>query len=255
MLLILPLHNNNFGKKLLNNLPSLDHWCIAGDFNMLEDPIDRMGGSSTTIHGHELAMSEQFVFSLQMLDAWHTPSIVYTNTSLLFSRSDRRVNGTNLARLDRFYVSGKFISTTGIIHIMSGTTFSDHAPVILSISTQNLKEFSNLKIPEHVLLDNSFSLQVAELWSQKDVVQESMAMRVANGLRCISEFFRDKSKERFSMLQEKEKQSHTSLVSLQRLQERCRSVNHTLHDYKNVIHIACGLLRNLGQQDKNLLYY
>ena len=53
---------------------------------------------------------------------------------------------------------------------MPGTTFSDHAPVIMSISTQNLKEFSNLKIPEHVLLDNSFSLQVAEIWSQKDVV-------------------------------------------------------------------------------------
>ena len=77
---------------------------------MLEDPIDRMGGSSTTIHGHELAMWEQLVFSLQMLDAWHTPSMVHTNTSLLFSRSDRRVNGTNLDRLDRFYVSGKFLS-------------------------------------------------------------------------------------------------------------------------------------------------
>ena len=81
-----------------------------------------MGGSSTTIHGHELAMWEQLVFSLQILDAWHAPSMVHTNTSLLFSRSDRRVNGTNLARLDRFYVSGKFISVTGTIHIMPGTS-------------------------------------------------------------------------------------------------------------------------------------
>ena len=50
-------------------MPPLDHWCIAGDFNMLEDPIDRRGDSSITIHGHELAMSEQLVFSLQIVDA------------------------------------------------------------------------------------------------------------------------------------------------------------------------------------------
>ena len=45
-------------------------------------------------------------------------------------------------------------------------------------------------------------------------------MRVANALRCISEFFRGKSKQMFSMLQEKEKRCRTSLVSIQRLQER-----------------------------------
>ena len=64
-------------------------------------------------------MWEQLVFSLQMLDAWHAPSMVRTNTSLLFSRSDRRVNGTNLSLLDRFYLSGKFLSATGALHIMS----------------------------------------------------------------------------------------------------------------------------------------
>ena len=57
---------------------------------------------------------------------------------------------------------------------MPRTTFSDHALVILSIS--------NLKILENMLLDNDFALQIAELWSQKDVVQESMAMWVTNGL-------------------------------------------------------------------------
>ena len=73
-------------------LPPLDHWCIASDFNMLEDPIGRMGGSS---HGHELAIWEKLVFSLQMLDAWHAPSLVRTKSSLLFSRSNRRLNATN----------------------------------------------------------------------------------------------------------------------------------------------------------------
>ena len=84
--------------------------------------------------------------------------------------------------MDRFYLSGKLLSSIGTIHIIPGTTFSDHAPVILSFSTQNLEEFSNLKILENMLLDNDFALQIAELWSQKDVVQESMAMWVTNGL-------------------------------------------------------------------------
>ena len=73
-----------FWKDLLNKFPPLDHWCITGDFNMLEDPIDRMGGCSITIHDHESTMWEQLVFSLQVLDAWHAPSMVRTNTSLLF---------------------------------------------------------------------------------------------------------------------------------------------------------------------------
>ena len=69
------------------------------------------------------------------------------------------------------------------MHIMLRTTFSDHALVILSISNQCFQDFSILKIPEILLLDNSFSLQVARLWSQKNVLQDSMAMRVANGLQ------------------------------------------------------------------------
>ena len=111
------------------------------------------------------------MFSLQVLDSWHDPSMVRTNTSLLFSRSDRRLTGTDLSFLDRFYLAGKFLSSTSTIHIMLGTTCSDHALVILLVSTQNLKKFSNMKILENMLLDNySFSLQVTELWSQKDIV-------------------------------------------------------------------------------------
>ena len=40
-------------------LPAFDHWCVGGDFNMLEDPMDRVGGSQTTLHGSELAAWER----------------------------------------------------------------------------------------------------------------------------------------------------------------------------------------------------
>ena len=50
--------------------------------------------------------------------------------------------------------------------------------------------------------------------------EESMDMQIANGLRSSAKLFRCKSKERFFLMQEKEKRFRTSLVSLQQLQER-----------------------------------
>ena len=99
---------------------------------MLEDPIDKMGGSSIMIQGHELAIWEQLMFSLQVLDVWHAPLLVHTKSS----RPDRHLNGINLSRLDRFYVSNKFLSFTTTIHILPRTSFSDHAPVVLSVSNR-----------------------------------------------------------------------------------------------------------------------
>ena len=119
MLPTLPLFKNNFGR-IYYILCLLLTTC---DFNMLEHPITTMRCSSTMIHGHELAIWEKLMFSLQVLYAWHAPLLVRRwSSSFLFSRSDRR-NGTNLSRFDRFYVSGKFLSSSGTIHIMPGTPF------------------------------------------------------------------------------------------------------------------------------------
>ena len=41
---------------LLASLPqNIGHWCIDGDFNMLEHPTDHTGGRGDTIRGNELA--------------------------------------------------------------------------------------------------------------------------------------------------------------------------------------------------------
>ena len=39
-------------KNILSQVPSVDHWAIAGDFNMLEDVSDRLGGIPHTIFGY-----------------------------------------------------------------------------------------------------------------------------------------------------------------------------------------------------------
>ena len=43
-----------FWAHLVAALPSVDSWCIGGDFNMLESPEDRIGGSHVTVHGREI---------------------------------------------------------------------------------------------------------------------------------------------------------------------------------------------------------
>ena len=60
-----------FWTLLGDSLPTADHWCVGGDFNMLEDPEDRRGGSFATIQGAELAAWERLCFSLRISDVWH----------------------------------------------------------------------------------------------------------------------------------------------------------------------------------------
>ena len=52
----------------------MDHWCIVGDFNMLEDPFDRMGGSTVTILGAELAEWETLCFKFSVQNLWFMQS-------------------------------------------------------------------------------------------------------------------------------------------------------------------------------------
>ena len=53
-----------FWSQLLESLPSANTWCIAEDFNMIEAPEDRSGGSQTTIHGSKLAAWGEFMYVL-----------------------------------------------------------------------------------------------------------------------------------------------------------------------------------------------
>ena len=47
------------------------NWIVGGDFNMLEDPHDRRGGSIVTIEGLALANWERLVLKLRIFDVWH----------------------------------------------------------------------------------------------------------------------------------------------------------------------------------------
>ena len=51
-----------FWNMLLQDLPMAQHWCMCGDWNMIESPIDRLGGSSITISGSQLREWEKLMF-------------------------------------------------------------------------------------------------------------------------------------------------------------------------------------------------
>ena len=75
--------------------------------------------------------------------------------SLSFSRSDRRENGANLSRIDRFYVSNYVRLIGGQIGIMAGTTFSDHAPVTLILSSGRNTFVNTARMIDSVVRDKS----------------------------------------------------------------------------------------------------
>ena len=76
-------------KRILSHLPNVDHWAIAGDFNMLEDVSDRLGGIAHILSGSELYEWEHLIFALGLMDLWQVSSFEKMQDSLAYSRSDK----------------------------------------------------------------------------------------------------------------------------------------------------------------------
>ena len=72
---------------------------------------------------------------------------MHSESSLEFSRSNRRQLEANLSRLDRFYVSELFQETGGHLGILGGTRFSDHAPISITI----LQEKRQIRITDAII--------------------------------------------------------------------------------------------------------
>ena len=209
-----------FWTQIVESLPPADGWCVGGDFNMLEDASDRRGGSQTTVHGSELAAWEDLCMTLRIEDVWHHPAFVRDQHSLLFSRSDRRVGGTNLSRLDRMYVSDFFGSRGGTISIIAGTCLSDHYPVVLSISEGRRTGASAVRIPESLQTDTELTDQIGECWTQLVGQSDAHARSCADGLEAVSLLLRGEATRRLAEARETERRLHRSVATLMRQLER-----------------------------------
>ena len=108
---------------MCDTLPQVDHWCMAGDFNMIEDKLDRSGGSKAILYGSKLSFWKSLCCTYGFEDTWYSFSFSKHVESLQFSRLDRGLLGTNLAQLDRFYATDFFIALGGSLQILAGITF------------------------------------------------------------------------------------------------------------------------------------
>ena len=207
-------------KSLMAQLPVVDHWALAGDFNMLEDGCDRLGGTSQTISGLELYEWERLIFSLGLLDLWHVSSFTRIQDSLEYSRSDRRQSHANLSRLDRFYADKFLWDKGGSIGIIPSFSFSDHAPLRLVIVLQEQYKNSRFRIPNHVFLSPDCSPTVHNIWNKYDYSYDYALSSVHKAISETQQFFYRKAKQVFYASLTKIGRLRRGLKSLQHLQER-----------------------------------
>ena len=133
-----------------------------------------------------------------------------------FSRSDRRIGGTNLSRIDRMYISDFFGDRGGTIVILSGTCMSDHSPVMLVMSKGERRTSSSLRIPESLQTEEQFAGQIEQLWSQLRWQPGSSLQTLAIGLQQSSSLLREEASRRLAQTWAMERSLHCSVASLQR---------------------------------------
>ena len=111
-----------------------DCWLVGGDFNMIEDASNRIGGTTTTISGWEAKCWDSFSFAFGLLDLWKVQSFSHIQGSLNFSRSNGSVVSAPLSQLDRFYANSFFWDVGGSLSIIPGSTIFDHDPLKLNVT-------------------------------------------------------------------------------------------------------------------------
>ena len=145
---------------------------------------------------------------------------MYPFIFVIFTRSDRRNGGVNLSRLDRFYISSGLQSSGGLAGIMSGTSFSDHAPIFFNILDVKEKGDVHLRISEALIRDGTLRPSIENIWKQMEGDVSDTVDKFANLLQESKAFFLSESKLGFQQYKRKEELMKASLKALQRLQER-----------------------------------
>ena len=156
---------------------------------MIEDVQDRQGGSLRTISGSELRAWERLCMSLRLVDLWSVPSLNRLPESLSFSRSDRRLAGVNLSRLDRFYGDAFMWARGGQLGIIPGCSFSDHSPLKLKFFLSSTRRASRFRIPNSIFLREDCKDFVQTIWSRYHYDVNVSLLNVVHVLKEIQEFF------------------------------------------------------------------
>lgn len=95
------------------------------------------------------------------------PTFRWWQGSLDYSWGFRREGGRLLGRLDRFYVNDWAIGRGGQVGMVSGTTLSDHAPVIMTLDSavQSLPPRS-CRILDSIFTREEVRSRIISLWDR-----------------------------------------------------------------------------------------
>ena len=196
------------------------HWCLAADFNMLEEPVDRSGGRGCSIQGQELLEWEKLLFSLGITDAWGSPQFATRSESLIFSRSNGTQVNTNLSKIDRYYVFQFFREKGGHIEIIAGTVSSDHRPLFVGLKSQKNRKYTIVRIPGHITSNPKWNEEITNAWTLAQSEDSTDREKFVADIKRCQRILLDKSEDHIRKRKQEIQNMKRGVVSLQRLQEK-----------------------------------
>ena len=116
-----------FWRQLADDLPFVDAWILAGDFNITLHTKDKVGGTHIVVQGSELVAWDLLMGRLGVKDVWYV--LKKSRSSLSFSRAGCSINGFCMSRIDRIYISSELEKYGNNVEIIAGSAYSDHMPV------------------------------------------------------------------------------------------------------------------------------
>ena len=125
--------------------------------------------------------------------------------SSTFSLLDRRSDGVNVSRLDRFSLSDYFQESRGMTGILPSTSFSSHPQVCLCILEERRRAELHLGVADSVICDESLKPEIQSIWSIFEAIPSTTGEKFGILLHEYKEIFVEQSNLQFQSYKRKEK--------------------------------------------------
>lgn len=154
-------------------------WFLCGDFNMITNRCDQLGGEGSIVKGREARIWASLMRHLNVQDTFSP-----VRGSLSFSWDNKRIHRHNpanvnfhlygartLRRLDRIYSPPSFDSLSAVIStkIIPGMALSDHAPVLALIQKDDATPRpTRYRLNTAHLQNADFLSRIDNLWKDRE---------------------------------------------------------------------------------------
>ncbi|KAL3679780.1 hypothetical protein R1sor_022736 [Riccia sorocarpa] len=133
-------------------------WIVAGDFNMITNSLDQVGGTAKVVTGEENSSWTRFINAYDLIDT--------------FTRRDGQLNYT----IDRIYADATLLANRLSSEIIPGSELSDHLPIVTTFKLQHQQGHhkSDYRVSIAVLQDPTLKTNLTRLWGQWQNKHECM---------------------------------------------------------------------------------